>query len=301
VAPSLVGGTLYGCAHHTWEAHMAEHDLSEQEADGRGQLELMLAETEGRATVALRGTSSLLRELKRAQASAATGQLRELRRSVQAAREQWEALGAALEQLTSGDTLDEQAYLSGGGYTKELLAAALTTGLAVLEDDDRLLSYPSVLRVLPADAAIEIDKRRERRLRPSFLVSLLSAAQNRPPRFRPEPFLAALRDAYDLVVSRDGKLAGSVVRLDAVWQVLTMLPGSAKEYGKPEFARDIYLLDQSGVTSTGKDARRLRLAASTGTRGSGVLTTVAVSGQQQRYWGVSFTGADPGAEPDTAT
>jgi hypothetical protein len=33
----------------------------------------------------------------------------------------------------------------------------------------------------------------------------------------------------------------------------------------------------------------LRWAASTGTKTSGVLTTVARSGQQQRYWGVSFS------------
>jgi len=267
-----------------------EYNPSEHEASGGGQLELALAEAEGRATAALRATSGLTRELKRAQASATTGQMRELRRSVQAAQEQWQALGASLEQLASGDTLDEQAYLSSGDYTKELLAAAASAGLAVLEDDDRLLSYPSVLRVLPADAAIEIDKRKERRLRPSYLVSLLSAAQNRPPRFRPEPFLAALRGAYDLVVTRDGKQPGAVVRLDAVWQTLTMLPGAARDYGKSEFARDIYQLDHSGVVNAGKDARRLRLAASTGTRGAGVLTTVAVTGQQQRYWGLSFTG-----------
>ena len=60
------------------------------------------------------------------------------------------------------------------------------------------------------------------------------------------------------------------------------------DYTRQEFARDLYLLDQSGEIAT-RDGARLRWAASTGTRGSGVLTTVARSGQQQRYWGIAFT------------
>ncbi len=51
-------------------------------------------------------------------------------------------------------------------------------------------------------------------------------------------------------------------------------------------ARDLYLLDQSGET-TGPGGRRLRWAAGSGTRQAGVLTTVAKSGQQQRYWGIA--------------
>ena len=52
-----------------------------------------------------------------------------------------------------------------------------------------------------------------------------------------------------------------------------MLPGSARDYSRQELARDLYLLDQSGVTTT-KDGRVLRLPASALTRGSGVLRTV---------------------------
>jgi hypothetical protein len=37
----------------------------------------------------------------------------------------------------------------------------------------------------------------------------------------------------------------------------------------------------------------LRWHASSGTRSAGVLTTVARTGQQQRYWGVSFSAGAP--------
>jgi hypothetical protein len=78
------------------------------------------------------------------------------------------------------------------------------------------------------------------------------------------------------------------VRLLDVYNVLTLLPGQAREYTKPEFARDLYLLDQAGLTTVSGTGRRLRWAASTGTKQAGVLTTVARSGQQQRYWGIAF-------------
>jgi hypothetical protein len=53
------------------------------------------------------------------------------------------------------------------------------------------------------------------------------------------------------------------------------------------------LRDQSGEERTGSDGRRLRWAASSGTRQAGVLTTVARSGQQQRYWGIAFESPAP--------
>jgi hypothetical protein len=80
------------------------------------------------------------------------------------------------------------------------------------------------------------------------------------------------------------------VRLVDVWAVLTLLPGQQRDYTKAEFARDLYLLDSSAVATT-KSGRALRWHASSGTRGSGTLTTVAQTGQQQLYWGISFTDA----------
>jgi hypothetical protein len=73
-----------------------------------------------------------------------------------------------------------------------------------------------------------------------------------------------------------------------VYAVLTLLPGQSRDYTKQEFARDLYLLDQTSSITVGTTGRRLRWAASTGTKQAGVLTTVARAGQQQRYWGIAF-------------
>jgi hypothetical protein len=100
------------------------------------------------------------------------------------------------------------------------------------------------------------------------------------------------------VVTSEGKRPDAVVRLVDIWNVLTMLPGQRAQYTKQEFARDLYLLDQSGVTGTPRSPRTLRWSASTGTKTPGTLVTVSRSGQQQRYWGVSFeTGAPEEVRP----
>jgi hypothetical protein len=255
---------------------------------GGGTWEAELAATEARAESALRSVAGLARELKKARAAAAVGTARELRRALEGAESLAAQLADTVRAVREGYDVDESAHLTSGDYTKELLAAAVDAGLALYEEDDRLLCYPSLVRLLPGEVAVEIDKRRDRRLRPSVLVATLAAAQRRGPRFLAEPFLDSLRAGYDLVIARDHRQPDAVARLVDVHEVLTLLPGQARDYSRQEFARDLYSLDQSGVMSTGKDRRRLRWAASTGTRGSGVLTTVARGGQQRRYWGIAF-------------
>lgn len=259
---------------------------------GASSFEAMLRTAERDIDAALRGANGTVRELKKALAAAHTGQIRDLRKALAAAGTTAAALAADTEALGGGLDLDEQEYLASGAYVKELLAAAEAQGLTIVEEDSLLLCYPSLLKVLPMDAAIEIDKVRERRLRPSVLVAALARAQERDVRFKAEAFLDSLRSAYELLAAGEGKRPDGVVRLLDIWAVLTMLPGQRAQYSKQEFARDLYLLDRSGVTSTPRSPRSLRWSASTGTKGTGTLVTVAPSGQQQRYWGVSFTVAE---------
>ena len=258
----------------------------------RGTLETTLAGVEREAEAALKAVGTAATQLRKAHAAAKTGQLRDLRKALAAVEALSVELAESVASLHDAFDIDEQEYFTSGEYVKELLAAAEDAGVAMFEEDDRLMCYPSLVRVLPADASVEVDRVRERRIRPSVLVSRLAAAQGRTPRFKPESFLDSLRGAYELAVAGPDKSPDAVVRLLDVWSVLTLLPGQSREYSKQEFARDLYLLDQSGVISTPRSPRTLRWSASTGTKSAGVLTTVARSGQQQRYWGVSFSVAE---------
>jgi len=257
-----------------------------------GGLEVALATTEERVDRALKAAAALTRELKKAKTSAARGQLRDLRRALGAASTLAGEASRSARESAESFNVNEQDYLASGSFAKELLDEAAAQGLAMFEEDERLLCYPSLIKIMPADTAVAIDRRRERRLRPSVLVALLKEAQARPPRFKAGPFLESIATAYDLVrahTNRGGDdRGGAVVRLDAIWGVLTLLPGQDREYTRPEFARDLYLLDSSGARTT-KGGRVLGWHASSGTRGAGVVTTVAQTGQRQLYWGVSFT------------
>ncbi len=260
----------------------------EQHEDAGTGLEGALASAERELDAAGKALAVLARELKRSRAAAAAGQIKDLRRGLASAAALAGELGEQVRSAGATYDVDETELLASGGYAKELLAAADAAGVAMFEDDDRLLCYPSIVRVLPSDLALEIDRKRARGIRPSVVVEQLRRAQQAGPRFKAAPFLASLAGGYDLVVAQQGKSGGAVVRLVDVYGVLTLLPGQSREYTKAEFARDLYLLDQCGETEVGSTGRRLRWAASSGTRGAGVLTTVARSGQQQRYWGISF-------------
>lgn len=266
-------------------------------AGGRADtLEDSLAAAERAVDSALKSAAAVTRELRRALGGVRNGQIRDARKALAGARAAAAALGAETRALSDGFDPREQEYLASGGYVKELLAAAEARGVKIFEEEDRLLCYPSVVRVIPAEAAVEIDRVRERRLRPSVLVEMLARTQDRAPRFKAETFLDSLRAGYELVVASEHKKPDGVVRLVDIWTVLTMLPGQRGQYSKQEFARDLYLLDQGGVTRTARNSRTLRWSASTGTKGSGVLITVARDGQRQQYWGISFTADDDGAQ-----
>jgi hypothetical protein len=262
--------------------------LDEEAGGGRDTtgLEGTLARVERAVEASSKAVASLARELKRAHAAAAVGQVRELRRALDAVQAMAGDVVGRVGAAARAYDVDEVDLLASGAYAKELLAAAEAADVAMFAEDDRLLCYPSIVRVLPGDLALEIDRKRARGIRPSVVVAALAKAQRAGPRFKPGPFLVSLVSAYDLVVAGQGKAPGVVVRLLDIYNALTLLPGQSRDYTRAEFARDLYLLDQSGETA-GPGGRRLRWAASSGTRQAGVLTTVAMSGQQQRYWGIA--------------
>jgi hypothetical protein len=145
--------------------------------------------------------------------------------------------------------------------------------------------------VLPGDRAELVNKARERRQRPSVLAGLLRDLQRRPPRFKAADFLNALYEAYQVAIKQEHTRLtdGSPVPLLDLYELFTMLPGQARDYSQQEFARDVYLLDQSNETTT-KSGARVEFHASTGTKlRRGTLTIVTQNGQEKRYYALSFT------------
>jgi hypothetical protein len=257
-------------------------------------LEDALSETEADAQSALKAASAVMGALKRFRAAAQTGNLREFRPTLAAAEQALLGLQERIGAARAGWTFDEQAYFEGGAFQRELLDRARQAGLQVFQQDEQLFSYPSLIRVLPDERTVLIDRARERRVRPSVLVNLLRDLQRRPARFKPEAFLESLHAAYERIEAARTKERGKgkVVRLLDVYALLTLLPGASKEYTRQEFARDVYLLDKSGVTST-RGGPVISFPASTGAKStSGTLRVITERGEEKTYFGIAFQAAD---------
>jgi hypothetical protein len=250
-------------------------------------LEAALQAVELDADAALTALGAALKQAKRAKTAAALGQIRDLQQAMEAAVALADQAAGAVADVRSGWRFDVAEWFSSGEYAKELLASAAEAGVKAVESDERILCYPAIVAVSAADATVVVDKKKDRRVRPSVVVGHLAALQERAPKFaKPEAFIESLAAAYDLVVAKGGR-PGVAVKLVDVHRVLTLLPGAAREYTRQEFARDLYLLDQTGVVDT-KDGRRMSLPASALTRGGGVLTTVTRAGQTKVYAGIAF-------------
>lgn len=188
---------------------------------------------------------------------------------------------------------DEEAYLR-DGYAAELRSVAAGKGLNIYERDGRLISSPSVLQVLPGPRAVQIDRKRESGIRPSRLAEVLIKNQTAPPRFPSGRFLESLYDTYMLVIetpvvplSEDRH--GVVAPLERIYQAFTSLPGSDREYGRMDFARDLYQLDSQGPRVT-RAGMKVDFPASSGARSSrGVFSFVDPNGQSIPYYGIRFS------------
>jgi hypothetical protein len=261
----------------------------EQAPQSNGTIEAAFAAAEIDADAALRAATTVLKALKRAQSAARQGQVRDWQTAVETARQGINALDRQVSAL--GDTwqFDEERYLQSGAFSQELIEQASADGVRISELDNRLYCYPVLMRVLPGDRAIMIDRKRERRLRPSVLVRHLRDLQRRPPRFRPTDFLNALYATYRVAIERkDGRGSGAVVSLGELYDLLTLLPGQSREYSKQEFARDVYLLDLSGETTT-REGARLEFHVGAGARvPRGALSVVTQHGAEKVYHGISF-------------
>ena len=83
--------------------------------------------------------------------------------------------------------------------------------------------------------------------------------------------------------------AEAVRPLVDIYELLTMLPGQAREYSRQEFAHDIYLLHRSGKTCT-RSGAEIGFSLFTG-RGkpSKVLAAIDEAGERKPYYAIYFT------------
>jgi len=246
---------------------------------------------ESQTEALLKTATAAVSQVKRLRTATRTGDLKEMRKALEASDQITAAFRQQFINVKEGWSFDEEAYLTGKGFVAEILKLAEQMDLKIFELDDRLFCYPFLIRVLPSERAVLIDKAREKRMRPSALVNNLKKLQTKPLRFKPEVFLEALFDAYSIATAARGhgkEIFGVVIPLGTIYELFTLMPGQSKDYTRQEFVRDVYLLDQSGITRT-KKGYTVSFPASTGTKAiSRTLSIITPQGQEKKYYGISF-------------
>ncbi len=244
------------------------------------------------AEAAVRILAATARRLKRAAQEGAVAKLQKEAHHLTNALSTTDESVARAAAAWPFDDCAATAYM-GEGYAGELSSAAASIGLNVSARDEALVCSPSILRILPAEAALKIDGKKRTAIRPSKLAADLRAIQDR---MRPKSdtqqqrFLEALYKAFRIIRGKTSDPlfdATRVVPLSEVYAVFTSLPGVSTQYTKTDFARDVYLLDSSSVAVT-KSGARVSFTSSV-RRSSGILSFVDRNGNVIRYFGIQFT------------
>ena len=263
--------------------------------------EQAFSDTERAAESALKSAGVVTRRARALIGAAKAGNVSAVKRSQADLDEAMKALRQEVDNANSVwhfQDEEEERYLR-DGYADELIAAAREIGLSIYKQDDVLISYPSVVRILPGERAVRIDRRLERGVRPSHLANSLLKNQSKTSGFRPNQFLESLYSVYSDIVSESESnsgadmIAGSArtLRLARIYSLLTSLPGSGRDYGRYDFARDLYTIDSEGPRVT-RRGYRVAFPASTGTRrprASDLFDFIGPDGQRITYYGIRFS------------
>ena len=254
-------------------------------------IEESFCKIEVRTEAVRRATKTVAAETGRAKKAAASGDLKTLVAApdkLHAARRNLDLAGEALAAAVQACELRVAQLRS--GYLEEVAQKIKDADGEALLHEGQLLCHPSIVRVTTDKVRVTIDGRIWKSIRPSALAAELLKRQKRPVAFRSEAFLEALHNVYRRIVRRDEhSLTSAVVLLVDIYQMMTALPGTQRDYQRIDFARDLYRLEESGTDTTRKGAHMRLMSGSTGAKSrSRRLTFIAPGGREITYYGIRF-------------
>lgn len=180
-------------------------------------------------------------------------------------------------------------------FASDLVRCAQENDLTIYEQDGALISYPSIVRLMSSDCTVKVDRKKISTIRLPFLVDLLVKNQRKSSNFAAARLLEAMYNVYRDITARPSTdlvsgTSAPVVPLARIYKLLTALPGTAREYDRSDFARDLYTLEIDGPHNT-RNGARVSFPSSTGTRrrSSDVFSFIGPDGNRVEYYGVLFT------------
>ena len=255
------------------------------------------ADTERAAALTVKSAGDVTRAARALERAAKTGSINAMRR---AQAELHTAISALNEEVANAGECwpfqpdDEEGYLR-DHFAEELRAESGARGLRIYQRDEQLIASPSIIRILPGARAVRIDQKQISTIRPSHLAGLLRARQENPARFNGRNFIDALYSAYTMLTggrSTRQRLEGSqfpAIPLARIYELITVMPGTSREYSRTDFARDLYRLDTDGPRAT---RRGHRLHFHSGRQSP--IAFVTADGHIITYHSIAFSEGDNG-------
>ncbi len=250
------------------------------------------ADTEQAAASTVKSAGAAVRAARALERAAKTGSINAIRRSQSDLDSALRALMQEVKNATQAwpfQPEEEISYLQ-EHFAAELRQVAAGNGLDIHERDRQLIAHPSIVSVLPASRAVRVDRKQVSTIRPSHLVSRLLSNQNKPARHNSGAFLEAVYAAYKMRTDhqlREGRSpsgVGPAVPLSAIYEALTLMPGTGREYSRTDFARDLYRLDTEGPKVT---RNRKQLHFHSGRQST--IAFVAPDGHLLTYHNIAFS------------
>lgn len=185
-------------------------------------------DTEKAASSAVVSAGALVKLARKVQKAAQQGRIGDVKRAQRdlaaAGSDLRQAVANVIEAWPFGEE-DEEFHLR-EHYARELRYAAEELGLDIYEQDGKLISHPSIVRVLPARRAITIGGKQVSAIRPGYVARLLLDSRNKPVRHKSDAFLEALYRVYSDIEQGE---VGRVVPLARIYKLFTSLPGARRE------------------------------------------------------------------------
>ncbi len=177
-----------------------------------------------------------------------------------------------------------------------LISTAREMGFNIYEKDGNLVCPPLIVKILPAQRAVNVNRRKVSQVRPTYLVDVLQKARNKNARHSPNQFLVSLYRIYNILRKSENPSfissgGGPVYQLNTIYNLMTALPGISRSYDRSDFARDLYILDSKGPQVT-RNGARVSFPSSTGTRHrakSQLFTFINKDGSSVEYYGIRFS------------
>ena len=257
-------------------------------------------DTEKAAEAARKSASSVVSQARALAKAAQTGNMASIRRCQEKLNEALTALQQEVSNAGSSWPFSdhEESQMFREQYVDELKAAAAAKSLTIYERDEVLISYPSIVRILPEERSVRVDRKKITTARPSYLVDVLLANQKKSSGFTSRRFIESLYAVYnDIVKGAPRNLLSTggarVVPLARIYKLMTALPGASREYDRSDFARDLFTLDSEGPRQT-RNGATVSFPSSTGARKRSIdlFSFVGPNGDNAEYYGVRFTEQD---------